>query len=109
MKELWNNLKFAWKYAKDQKIRLIFYILFNCVAVAISIGVPIISAQVIINLTNSKFTQLLIMSAILMGVEVLRNFVNFATAYFSQVIYRETFTKIQSDLGKEILRLEQFL
>lgn len=106
MKELWNNLKFAWKYAKDQKIRLIFYILFNCVAVAISIGVPIISAQVIINLTNSKFTQLLIMSAILMGVEVLRNFVNFATAYFSQVIYRETFTKIQSDLGKEILRLE---
>lgn len=106
MKELWNNLKFAWKYAKNQKIRLIFYILFNCVAVAISIGVPIISAQVIINLTNSKFTQLLIMSAILMGVEVLRNFVNFATAYFSQVIYRETFTKIQSDLGKEILRLE---
>lgn len=106
MKELWGNLKFAWQYAKEQKIRLILFVLFNCVAITISIVVPVLSAQIIINLTNSMFMQLIVMCLVLMGVELLRNFVNFTTAYFSQVIYRETFTKIQSDLGKEILRLE---
>lgn len=106
MKELFENLKFVWQYAKDQKRRLIFYILFNFVAIAISIVVPVISAQIIINLTNSMFLQLIIMCIVLMGVEILRNFVNFTTAYFSQVIYRETFTKIQAALGAEILKLE---
>lgn len=106
MKELWDNLKFAWLYAKDQKKRLILYILFNCMAVTISIVVPILSAQIIINLTNSMFMQLIVMSLVLMFVEIFRNFVNFMTAYFSQVIYRETFTKIQSSLGTEILKLE---
>lgn len=106
MKELWDNLKFAWKYAREQKRRLILFILFNFIAIAISIVVPVISARIIIDLTNSMFMQLIVMSFVLMGVEILRNFVNFTTAYFSQVIYRETFTKIQSSLGAEILRLE---
>lgn len=106
MKELWDNLKFAWKYAREQKRRLILFILFNFIAIAISIVVPVISARIIIDLTNSMFMQLIVMSFVLMGVEILRNFVNFTTAYFSQVIYREIFTKIQSSLGAEILRLE---
>ena len=106
MKELWGNLKFAWQYAKEQKIRLILFVLFNCVAITISIVVPVLSAQIIINLTNSMFMQLIVMCLVLMGVELLRNFVNFTTAYFSQVIYRETFTKIQKSLGREILKLE---
>lgn len=106
MKEFFSNLKFAWLYAKGQKIRLILYILFNCMAIAISIVVPVLSAQIIINLTNSMFMQLIVMCLVLMLVELFRNIVNFMTAYFSQVIYRETFTKIQSSLGAEILKLE---
>ena len=106
MKELWGNLKFAWQYAKDQKIRLWGYILFNIFSVVISVIVPILSAKVVVYLTKNKFSQLIIVACVLFCVEVVRNISNFCTRYFSQKIYRETFTKIQSNLGKEILALE---
>lgn len=106
MKEFFSNLKFAWTYAKDQKIKLIGYIIFNIFAIIISIVVPVISANIIVDITNNKFYQVLFMCSILLLINIIRNFTNWATAYFAQVIYRETFTKIQSSLGSEILKLE---
>lgn len=106
MKELINNLKFSWKYAKNQKFRLVLYILCNIITIGISIIVPIFSAKIIVNLTNSEFKQLLFISIILLLVELTRNFMYFFTRYFSQIIYRETFIKIQTNLGEEILKLE---
>lgn len=106
MKDLFNNLKFAWIYAKDQKKKLIYYILSNMVVIIVSIIVPIISSQIIVDLTNNEFYQVLLLSLIILMVELFRNISNYLTRYFSQVIYRETFIKIQSDLGKTILKLE---
>lgn len=106
MRELWSNLKIAWIYAKDQKKRLILYVLSNIIAIIISVVIPILSARVIVNLTSSEFYQVLLISVVILFVELSRNFVHFFARNCSQVIYRETFTKIQSKLGSEILRLE---
>lgn len=106
MKEFFNNLRFAWQYAKDQKKKLIIYIMCNIVTIMISIIVPILSAQIIVKLTNNEFYRVLLISLIVLSVEFSRNICNYFARLFSQVIYRETFTKIQSGLGKEILRLE---
>lgn len=106
MKELWKNLKFAWKYAKNQKKKLICYSFCHLASIVISIVVPILSAYIIVNLTNSKFRQLLLISLVIMGVEWFRNIVNYFARYFSQVIYRETFTILQTELGRVILNLE---
>lgn len=106
MKELWSNLKTAWIYARNQKKRLILYVLCNVVVIIISILVPILSARVIVDLTSNKFYQVLFISFILLLVELSRNILHYLVRYFSQVIYRETFTKIQSKLGSEILKLE---
>ena len=106
MKELIKNLQFSWKYAKSQKNKLICYILFNILSILISIIVPILSAKIIVELTNSEFYQVLIISIVILFVDFCSNISNYFTRYFSQTIYRETFTKIQSSLGKEILKLE---
>ena len=106
MKELINNLKFSWKYAKDQKWKLVLYILCNIVTIGISIIVPILSAKIIVNLTHSEFKQLLFISIIILFLELTRNVMYFFSRYFSQIIYRETFIKIQTNLGEEILKLE---
>lgn len=106
MKELIKNLKFAWTYAKDQKKNLIFYILGNIIVIMISICAPILSAQIIVKLTDNAFNQVLFISIIILAIEWLRNLMNYLARYFSQIIYRETFTKIQIALGKEILKLE---
>lgn len=106
MKELIKNLKMAWIYAKDQKWKLVLYILFNIIGIGISVVVPILSANIIVSLTNNSLKQVLLISLVILLVEISRNIVHFFTRYFSQVIYRETFTKIQYNLGKEILKIE---
>ena len=106
MKEFFSNLKFVWQYAKDQKAKLIKYILCNFVVVIISVVVPIISANIIIYLTDSMFYQLLMMASVLCLLELLRNMLNYFSRYYSMIIFRESFIKIQTALGKNILRLE---
>lgn len=106
MKEFFYNLKFAWNYTKKQKNLLICYIVCNILSILISIFIPILSANVIVSLTSSEFKQVLYISLAIMAVELSRNLINYGTRYFSQVIYRETFTEVQSALGKEILKLE---
>ncbi len=106
MKELWKNLKFAWTFAKSQKVKLLLYLLCNIFQVIISVVVPIISAQIIVNLTSNLLTQVITMAFILFLIEITRNGFNYLCRYFSQVTYRETFTSIQLALGKSILKLE---
>lgn len=106
MKEFKKNLGLSWKYAKKQKGKIILYMLCNLIVILISIFLPILSARIIVDLTSNKFKQVLYISLIILAIELLRNVVNYGVRYFSQVIYRETFTDIQSALGKEILKLE---
>lgn len=106
MKELWSNLKIAWVYAKEYKRKLILYILCNIAAIIISVVVPILSARVIVNLTGNKFYQVLLISLVILCVSLFEEFIHCFARYCSQLIYRETFTKIQGKLGSEILKLE---
>ena len=106
MKEFFKNIKLVWKYARDQKSKLIKYILCNLVAVVVSIVVPIISAKIIVYLTDSMFYQLLMMTVVLRGLELSRNLMNYFSRYYSMIIFRESFIKIQTELGQNILKLE---
>ena len=105
MRELWKNLKFAWKYAKDQKWMLIAFAFCNLLTIIINVIVPIISAYIIVKLTANQLKQVVLMALVLFGVEIVRNIIDFLCRYFAQVSYRETFTKLQLDLGSSILRL----
>ena len=106
MKEFKTNIKFAWKYAKSEKKKIILYILCNIISIIISVIIPILSAEIIVKLTDNQFYQVLVISLIILLVELCVNITNYFTRFFSQTIYRETFIKTQSDLGKEILKLE---
>ena len=106
MKEFIKNLKFAWKYSKDQKFKLIKYIICNIIAIIISVIIPILSAKIIVELTNNQFYQLILIAIAIFLIENLRNVINYFCRYYSQVIYRESFINIQTELAKEILKLE---
>ena len=106
MKELFKNLKFTWRYTKDLKKELIKYIMCNIFHIIISIIVPIISAKIIIALTSDSFEQLIYMAIVIFIIENVRNVIHYLGRYYSQIIFRESFIKIQTDLGKNILKLE---
>mgnify|MGYP002853256337 FL=1 len=106
MKDFFHNLKFAWKYAKSQRVRLFFYLVCNLIHICISVFTPIVSAQIIVKLTDNLLLQVLQLAIVLLMAEMLRNVVVYFSQLFSQKIYRETFILIQNDLGREILHLD---
>lgn len=106
MKKLLYNLKFAWKYVKAQRLSLILYILCNLLQIFVSVIAPIFSANIIVKLSSNLLIQVLNLSICLLFIELFRNVVIYLTSYFSQKIYRESFILLQTDLGKEILKLE---
>lgn len=106
MKEFFSNLKKAWIYGKGQKKFIIGYIVFNIIFIFINLFVPILSAKAIVELTNNKLAQVVSIGFIILVVELLRNFANYITGYFRQQIYRETYSKIETTLGAEILKIE---
>lgn len=106
MKEFFSNLKKAWVYGKGQKKIIIGYIVFNIIFIFINLFVPILSAKAIVELTNNKLNQVVFIGFVILVVELLRNFANYITGYFRQQIYRETYSKIETTLGAEILKIE---
>ena len=52
------------------------------------------------------FYQLLLMTVVLCFLELLRNIVNYFSRSYSTIIFRESFIKIQTELGQNILKLE---
>ena len=106
MKETLKNLKFAWKYAKYQKWKIIKFVLANVIAVIISVIIPILSAKIIILLTSNKYFQIIYIALVIFFVENIRNIIGYLNRYYSQIIYRETLVKIEIELGSEILKLE---
>ena len=106
MKEFIKNLKFAWRFSKSQKENFIKFIITNIITIIISVIVPILSAKIIVNLTSNNFYQLIIISIVIFLVEQLNNISSYLIDKYSQLIYRESSSKIQLELGKSILKLE---
>lgn len=106
MNDFSTNIKFAWKYAKDQKSKIIGFMICNFFHIIISIVVPILSAKIMVYLTDNELIQVLMVALVLFFVEISRNVISYLCRYFSQVTYRETFTKLQLDLGRSILKLQ---
>lgn len=106
MKEFIKNLKFAWNFIRNQKKVLIKFVIINIFTIIISIVVPILSAKIIVSLTNSMFCQLILISILVFIVEQFRNISMYLIDKYSQIIYRESSSKIQLELGKSVLKLE---
>lgn len=106
IKEFWNNLKFSWKYAKKYKKYLIGFLIINIFMTLIGITVPLLSAKIIINLTNNEIVQLLFIAICILLIEWFRNLMNFLGRYYYNVFFRETYVALQTSLGSEILKIE---
>ena len=106
MLELVKNLKFAWRYVKGQKTKLILFAITNVIMAVIGVVLPVLSAKMVVNLTSNELSQLIYISIIIFIIEMIQNIIKFSNDYFIQVIYRETFTNTQKALGTEILKLQ---
>ena len=106
IKDFWNNLKFSWQFAKKYKKYLIWFIITSIFIICISVIVPLLSAKIIINLTNNEMLQLLLIALSILLIEWFRNIINFIGRYNYEMLFRKTYVDLQTALGKEILKIE---
>ena len=104
--KLMKNLKFAWKYARDEKKRIILFLICNIIRVILYVLMPILSAKIIIELTSDNFTRLLSIALVILVVEITNEFIDYISRRSSMTVYRNTLSKLEVDLGKNILKLE---
>ncbi|MBO5349531.1 MAG: ABC transporter ATP-binding protein [Clostridia bacterium] len=106
MKLFLTNFKKLWQYAKKDKSLIIRSIIFNIVFIAIRISVILVSAKLIIKLTDNDMLGLLITGIIVFVIELSHNTIYYFLNGCYQKIYKNLFKGLQSDLSEEILKIE---
>lgn len=100
------DLKRTWQYIKLAKGNLFGYVAVSIVEAIISVILPIVSAQVILNITSELFTQLLLTGALVLLLQVLIRVMSFFKTVFYKKIFNITIEAIKMDLTRSILNLE---
>ena len=100
------NLKKTWKYIKSAKMNLVGYGAVSILEAIISAILPLLSAKVILNITNEVINQLVISALVVFFIEIILYVMYYFKSFFYRRIYQKTLNNIQKSLAKEILNLE---
>ena len=106
MKIFIQNLKHLWKYTKKDKMLIAKCIIYNIIFVIIRISVILLSARLIIKLTNNDMLGLFLSALIVFVIELSHNTIYYFLEGCYQKIYKNLFTILQSSLSEEILTIE---
>lgn len=105
MREFFKNIRFVWRYAKDEKSRIFTYFILSFVNIIAGIVVPFISAQILVELNAKLIEQMIITGFVLLIVHMTVDTLNFFKSRLYEKIFERVFINIQSNLGAEVLKL----
>ena len=103
---LFSNLKFSYKFIRNEKWKLFLFALLNVVSIVINVVWPILSARVIIHLTANEFKQIIYVSLAILVIRILNNFVGHFSRKISQSVHRSALSAIEVELAKNFLRID---
>ncbi len=106
LKELIKNLKFTWEFAKNEKFLLFLNIISYIVWISVSILMPILSAKIIVSLTNNDLEKLLYFAIVIFIVNIFDYFFDYIIRITNLKIYRNILEKLEIELSKNILKIE---
>jgi ABC-type multidrug transport system fused ATPase/permease subunit len=102
------NLSKVYKnYGKEYKSALIKILIASTIGIAVSIGLPLLSAKLLIHFTNSELEQTLIVAACITVVYFIEMLKMFFIRRNNQVFRRGTVRSVQMSLGRAILNVRQ--
>lgn len=106
LNETKTNLKMSWKFVKNRKKELFIMIVLSAILSGISIVTPILSAKLLLNLTDGLLMELLKIAIFVFIVEVMRNFVSFMLNKINNKYLIDTVTDVQIEMFNETLKIE---
>lgn len=100
------NIKKTWSYIKECKANLIGYAIVSIVEAVIGAILPLISAKIILNITDGAMMQLILSALTVFGIEFILYIVFYFKGFLYQKVYQKTLINLQSAVARETLNLE---
>ena len=107
MKELKTNIKFLSIYFKSSKRLLIINIILNILLIITSVVLPILSAKIIAELTNSNLKKVLYIAIILVLIRIFSTMLNFFRYSSNYKIYNNILSNLRKDSLKRMHLLKK--
>lgn len=102
----WKNVKKTWKYIKDAKGNLAGYAVVSIGEGIIGAILPLISAKIILNITDGLMSQLILTALSVFAIEFVLYIMYFFKGFFYQRVYQKTLINLQTAVARETLNLE---
>ena len=106
LKHILINFKKTWDYVKEDKKYIILFLLFSLILCGISVITPLLSAKMLLFLTNGLFRDLINITLIALIVELIRNLFNFLYNILFHKYSLKATSRIQVKIAKETMKLE---
>ncbi len=107
MRNLFINIKKVYKYGKNNKFNLAMEVIGSLLSLAIGIGLPLLAANQIVELTDNLWEQLIYISLIIFTVNILHKFTILLIRKNTQIFRTCVVKNIQLDLSNEMLKMSQ--
>ena len=108
IKALFRNFKRTWKFVKEERSKLIVCLILSGILCLISAITPLLSAKLLLNLTEGLLDNLLKVAFFILIVELTRNIGQFLYGIIFNKYMMNTVSLLQYNIAKETLRLETF-
>ena len=106
VKNILINFKKTWKFIKEDKKYIILFMLFSLILCGISVITPLLSAKMLLYLTDGMFKELIIVTIMVLLVELTRNLFNFLYNVLFHKYSLKATSRIQVNIAKETIKLE---
>ena len=103
---IFGYLKKTYQYAKNSKKHLFFFLIGNILYCIINVIAPLLSARQILYLTDEFWEQLICVTLLIFGTEILRNVVMNVNNYFINKYFYAVKKNIQLDVSAKILQIQ---
>ena len=106
LKNILINFKKTWIFVKEDKKYIILFLIFSLFLCGISVITPLLSAKMLLYLTDGMFKELLTITIIVLIVELIRNIFNFLYNILFHKYTLKATSRIQVHIAKEAMKLE---
>lgn len=100
------NIKKTWFYIKDCKANLIGYAIVSIIEAIISAILPLISAKIILNITDEIMEQLILSALTVCVIEFILWIAFYFKGFLYEKVYQKTLINLQIAVARETLKLE---
>ena len=106
LKNILINFKKTWIFVKEDKKYIILFLIFSLILCGISVITPLLSAKMLLYLTDGMFKELLTITIMVLIVELIRNLFNFLYNILFHKYTLKATSRIQVNIAKEAMKLE---